>query len=834
MRAVGRKAQGAFWRARMACSAASGATPRRLEPVDAGGATGLRRLQENLGLEIKALPRVRPGEQGFYLCGVSTRREVGDASGSTVASLGPQEWDRRGAARFPGSGCSGGDNSGLDGAAQVLQLKHQGDDLGFSVRQFGLEPFVRVHKVFGNERAPALKGRPRASLASADGPILVGDIVQCISEVPVSSSAEVRDEISRTRGQGWVVVHLWREGWSVREKEASQAARAVSVVDPATLRAQREVELRAQMHLVRLEKETQLRSLAKRSELLKAFRVECEANFSVPDLELMQQLHNFEMAAAQSLANGQRSGRFTFQLGALAQMRPLQVHVLCRVLARLRRTSWPRATILLDFGHRPVDRLSLHSLATLLGAVEPEARAAALQYEASAAGSDAHAITAAAGTAAAAAATAVVGPAAAPVPAAAPTTAAAAAAAVADQQQLPVVHPQQGWPRRQERDSGDTTAAEIEIAGATPGRSDDDDIDEGGPVPAAATGAAGAAETAGAAGAAGAAEPEVPDTPCARLRVCSPVAVFCLTVDTARGAELDAPWLSGNAFALHSLRTAWGLGRLRVLALTKCAIDDACAEQLVLFLAQLGVELNELDLSRNSLSRRLGAALGAALGSGAELKGLRKLRLGWNNLGSPGAAALLGHLAAGRDLQLEELDLPFNGIGDAATQLLRKFFEGGAAPRLRRLDLSNNRLLAQAGTDIAAALPAASSSLRHLLVGFNKLGFHATVQLIVAASKAPGVAQLGLDNSCGDYSAESATGVKVAASDSGESFTDEMAQYLFDLGYHANAARRLRGLPEIDIALDYPVRERQVRDPPARFQGLVDVPPPAKSFSGDS
>ncbi len=797
--------------------AAAGGTLRR--PEELGDTDGTRRLQESLGLDVKTLPRVQPGEQGFYLCGVSMRREQGDASGSTVAALGPQIWDRRGAVRAVGD--SGSSGSSLDGLAQVLQLKHQVDHLGFSVRQLGLEPFVRVHKVYVDERAPAVRGPQRGSLAGRAGLILVGDIVRKIGEVPVSSSAEVRAEVSRTRGQGWVAVHLWREGWSVREEAARNVAREVLAVEPAALRAQREVELHAQQYLVRLEKEAQLRSLAKRSELLQAFLKESESNFSVPDLEIMQQLHSFEKAAAQGL---KPQGRFTFQLGALAQMRPLQVHVLCRVLARFRRTSWPRAALLLDFGQRPIDRLSLHSLATLLAAVEPDARAAALLREASAAEPDAHAAPAAAAADADADADADEGN---------------ATAAAAVPQQQPARQLQQEQARRQARDGGDDSASARD--GAPLELSDDD---EDGEEQARTEAQAAAAEEATLAppAALAAAQPtalasadrKTPDTPRARLRACSPVAVSAFTVDTARDAELDAPWLSGNTFVLHSLHAAWGFGRLRVLALAKCAINDGCADQLVPLLAQLGGELEELDLSRNSLSRRLGATLGAALSTGAELKGLRKLRLGWNDLGSPGAAALLGHLAAGRDLRLEELDMPFNGIGDAATQLLRKLFESGATPRLRRLDLSNNRLLAQAGADIVAALPAAPSSLRHLLVGFNKLGFHATVQLIVAASKAQGLVQLGLDNSCGDYSAESAAGVKFAATDSSESFTDEMAQYLHDLGYHANAARKLRGLPEIDLALDYPVRERLLRDPPARFQGLVDLTPPPKRPSGDS
>ncbi len=795
--------------------APAGGVPRRLEQL--GDTDGTRRLQESLGLDVKALPRVQPGEQGFYLCGVSMRRDPGDASGSTVAALGPQIWDRRGAVRAAGGG-GGSSSSSLDGEAQVLQFKHQVDHLGFSMRQLGLEPFVRVHKVYVDERAPAVRRPQRGSHAGQGGLILVGDIVRKIGEVPVSSNAEVRAEVSRTRGQDWVAVHLWREGWSVREEAARKVAREVLGFEPAVLRAQREVELHAQQYLVRLEKEAQLRSLAKRSELLQAFLKESESNFSVPDLEVMQQLHSFETAAAQTLlSQGQGSGRFTFQLGALAQMRPLQVHVLCRVLARFRRTSWPRATLLLDFGERPIDRLSLHSLATLLAAVEPDARAAALLREASAAEHDAHA---------------------APAAAAADAAEGTAEAAAADPQQQPA-QLQRDQPRRQARDGGDDAASARD--GAQLERSDDDQDGEyqartaaqaaEEPATLAAPAALAAAEPTAAAAAA---DRKAPDTPRARLRACSPVAVSAFTVDTARDAELDAPWLSGNAFALHSLHAAWGLGRLRVLALANCAINDACAEQLVPLLAQLGGELEELDLSRNSLSRRLGATLGAALSTGAELKGLRKLRLGWNDMGSPGVAALLGHLAAGRDLRLEELDMPFNGVGDAATQLLRKFFESGATPRLRRLDLSNNRLLAQAGADIVAALPAAPGSLRHLLVGFNKLGFHATVQLIVAASKAQGLLQLGLENSCGDYSAGSAAGVKVAATDSSESFTDEMAQYLYDLGYHANAARKLRGLQEIDLALDYPVRERQLRNPPARFQGLVDLTPPPKRSSGDS
>jgi Ran GTPase-activating protein (RanGAP) involved in mRNA processing and transport len=194
-----------------------------------------------------------------------------------------------------------------------------------------------------------------------------------------------------------------------------------------------------------------------------------------------------------------------------------------------------------------------------------------------------------------------------------------------------------------------------------------------------------------------------------------------------------------SASLLLSMARRPHLETLRYLGCRRCNMPSEAG----LALADLGRRLSALrglDLEQNLLEDRAVEALASVEAWTA----LARLNLRSNQAGRRSALALAraAHLE-----QLRHLELSLNLLGDQGVAAL---VQAPWLPGLRALSLTRNQLTADCAGDLAAAR---AENLRHLALGWNRLGHQGLVDLL-RAPWLPGLRALDLtDNQVGDRGA---------------------------------------------------------------------------------
>jgi uncharacterized protein (TIGR02996 family) len=202
--------------------------------------------------------------------------------------------------------------------------------------------------------------------------------------------------------------------------------------------------------------------------------------------------------------------------------------------------------------------------------------------------------------------------------------------------------------------------------------------------------------------------------------------------ETALGPQLTNLCFSAFAMEDESLDVILGwneLTRLEELTLWGCRLTASSAERLAGCANLSGVR--SLHLGNNQI-RDAGAR---ALAGSPHLARLSSLRLTGNGIGGPGIRAVAALV------NLRELDLSGNYVGSAGAEALAE----GKLRRLRRLDLSDGNLDAEAARRLAGAK--ALRRLRVLRLGNNPLG-DSGVAALAGSPHLGRLRELSLD-SCG-------------------------------------------------------------------------------------
>lgn len=161
--------------------------------------------------------------------------------------------------------------------------------------------------------------------------------------------------------------------------------------------------------------------------------------------------------------------------------------------------------------------------------------------------------------------------------------------------------------------------------------------------------------------------------------------------------------------------------------------------------AAAALQLTTLDLTGNGKS--MGNAGGQALAAAMPYSPLKRLLLGYNNIGPGGIQALAPALPRS---QLTELVLPVNIISHAGAETLAAVLP---LSKLQGLDLGQNNICSAGAKALATALP--HSQLTKLDLHFNRLGDAGAEALSVAIPNSQLKELILSDNSIGDAGAES-------------------------------------------------------------------------------
>ncbi|CAK0788543.1 unnamed protein product, partial [Prorocentrum cordatum] len=156
--------------------------------------------------------------------------------------------------------------------------------------------------------------------------------------------------------------------------------------------------------------------------------------------------------------------------------------------------------------------------------------------------------------------------------------------------------------------------------------------------------------------------------------------------------------------------------------------------------ASCAAQIQECEMTRCSG----GAGAFDAFYAGLAGQPLRRLCLGYNVLGPPGASALMAAAASWAG-SLEHLSVEMNGIGDDACREMCAALAAGALPRLRALELGWNELSSACGPSLASLLTgprgdepeAPPRTLQRLGLSGNTLGSEGAEVLIAAAVSEP-------------------------------------------------------------------------------------------------
>uniref|UniRef100_A0A7S2WA12 PDZ domain-containing protein n=1 Tax=Mucochytrium quahogii TaxID=96639 RepID=A0A7S2WA12_9STRA len=295
-------------------------------------------------------------------------------------------------------------------------------------------------------------------------------------------------------------------------------------------------------------------------------------------------------------------------------------------------------------------------------------------------------------------------------------------------------------------------------------------------------------------------------------------------------AEIVSPKLYGKPFLRKVCKILPKLGGLKSVSLANSYLLDKWSRPLIRSMV-LSETLEHVVFTENSLGATFGELLGETLAAGAKKQEeskeddppdeftkaveefgarMKTIDLQWNELGSKGATKFFtGLVDSAQTCALVELNLSFNGIGDAIGPPIRKVLETNVLSNLQKLDLSNNRISAKGSADIGLGM-CSNTRILEFSLSFNKIGFTATVDFISKIKENKILQVLCVENTCGTYHEEGISGCNVDSEGKNYMYYgDDIVQYLFDLKEHMNIIRAKSNSDPIEVRVEYPYKLRE-------------------------
>lgn len=228
---------------------------------------------------------------------------------------------------------------------------------------------VRISQVFTDNRAPIIKN----TTIRAENLLQVGDVVLQIGDCPIEQLDEANSAVYECQIGSHVLVHIMRGGFRTpkpgRDSEENMLARAHAQRRKQTVieKNKLEEEKLRQYHQDRFDRRLEALVIAQKSEILHTFVETCTELFSSPEVDLMSMLRDTFVGSGIEYASEENTVELFLDFVDLQSTVPLQTYALMRTLSRHVNDILRCVQLTLNFGWRPLDRLSLQGFSIVRG-----------------------------------------------------------------------------------------------------------------------------------------------------------------------------------------------------------------------------------------------------------------------------------------------------------------------------------------------------------------------------------------------------------------------------------------------------------------------------------